>query len=268
MLKYALLLAVPLLAQEALRGSWGAEFSGDKVHLNIRTSGSNGFSNWGRTIKTSELSDVVRTDDNITFKLARDAGTFIFRGREDGRQNGGVWTFTPNSSYVQQLQKRGYDASDARDLFVFAVCDLSLANVDYLEQNTTDPLTTARFVKLCSHGVTPDYAKALSAAGYKNLDSDEMLQARDHGVSDDYIEEMHGLGYKVALEDLVRTRDHGVDGNFAADVRELGYKGVDIDGLIRLRDHGVTPSYIKRVNRAHGRQLDLAEVIRLRDHGY
>ncbi|HUP89078.1 MAG TPA: hypothetical protein VM100_07010 [Longimicrobiales bacterium] len=296
MLKYALLLVLPILAQDALRGSWGAEFRGDQVHLNIRFSRGSGSSNWGRTYNKSELSDVVRSGDAISFKLVRAPGVFVFRGTEDDRQGGGTWTFTPNASYVQQLEKLGYTNLDTREhLFVFAVCDLSIDDVKYMETSTGDKLTAARLVKLCNHGVTPEYVRALSAAGYKNLDSEELLRARDHGVTSEYISEMRALGFKLALDDLVKTRDHGVDaefvrdfsgfgdltashyvklrdhgvdGEFAKDVRELGYKDVEPDELIKLRDHGVTISYIKRVNREHSRRLDLGEVIRLRDHAY
>src|SRR5207253_6814581 len=144
MLKYALLLVLPLFAQDALRGSWEAEFRRDEVHLNVRMSRGNGFSNWGRTYKLSELSDVVRNSDNITFKLTRPAGIFSFRGSDQNRDAGGTWTFTPNASYLREMDKLGYSDIAIQDLFVFGMCDLSVADAKYIEDATADRLTAPR----------------------------------------------------------------------------------------------------------------------------
>ena len=298
MMKLALLLVLPFFAQDNMRGSWDGQVHNDDriyINLNVRTNHGMGYSNYGRTFQRSELSDVVRANGDISFRLTREAGVIVFKGKEDGDQMGGTWTFTPSANYRQQLEKLGYREAMDEDMFVFSVSNLTIADVKYLEDATSDRLTIEQMVRMCNHAATADFVRSLASAGYSNLSSDEIVRARDHGVSPEYVAGMKGLGFKLALEDLVRTRDHGVTpefvrefagyddmtaagfvrlrdhgvtGRFMQDVRELGYKDVDPEDLVRLRDHGVTPSYIRKVNDEYGRKVDLDRIVQLRDRGF
>jgi len=297
MFKLALLLALPLFAQTTLRGTWEGQFHShdDGLFLNVRMDRGASYSSYGRTLKRSDLSDVVRSNGDISFRLTREAGNIVFRGKEDGDQMGGTWSFTPSATYAQGLDRLGIkDVLDVQ-MFVFAISDVTVADVKYLQDATGDKLSADELVRMVNHGATPDYVRGLAAAGYTGMSAEEIVRARDHGVTGDFISGMKNLGFKLAMEDLVKTRDHGVTpefvrefagfddvtaagfvrlrdhgvtGRFMRDVRELGYKDVDLDDLVRLRDHGVTTSYITKVNNEYGRKVDLERIVQLRDRGF
>jgi hypothetical protein len=291
-----LIAAGSLAAQDVLRGNWGAEF-GRRVHLNMRSDfGSRGgYSNYGRTFDRSELRELIINGDHISFRLVRDAGTLIFEGRGNDERGDGWFTFTPSQSYRDQLAKMGFSGLTPANLFVFAMGDLSVADVRYLETATSDDLSSADLVRMVNHGVTPEFVKGLADAGFKGLDSEELTRtrdhgvtpefivelrkngydmslqeyvtARDHGVSEDYIAEMRQAGFKTGFESLKRAKDHGVDADFAQEFSELGYRDLTLGELVRLKDHGVSASFARRMNRKFGEMLGSNELVRLKDRG-
>jgi len=294
-LTVATLVAAPAPAQETLQGKWSGEFT-RRVVLNINTQlGDRGYSNYGRTFLRSELTDMARSGDRVRFRLVREAGVFVFDGEGGERNLSGTFTFTPSASYRQQLERMGFKGVTIDKLFVFAIGDLTIADVRYLDDATTDDITTTQLVRMVNHGVDVDFVKGIAAAGFTKLSTEELLRTRDHGVdpeyitamrkhgirltlpdyiravdhgvSDDYVEEMRELGFDVDFDQLLQSRDHGVDGDFVREFASLGYKDLSMSQLVRLRDHGVDGSFARRVNRDYGRQVGIDSLIRLRDRG-
>jgi len=295
----AVLMVGNLPAQETLTGSFEAAFRSNDVFLNLRVQlgGRYGFSNYGRTLPRSDVTDLVRSEDRATFRIVRPAGVLAFRGVSDGDAVSGRFVFTPDASYRQQLERMKYSSITPENLFVLAVADVSIPDVKDLEAATTDDLTMIQLVRMVNHGVTPEFVKGMLGAGFRTLSSDELVRvrdhgvtpeyiravrkygagpmtlqdfvsARDHGVSEDYIAEMREVGLDLRIPDLVRARDHGVSADFVKDMADVGYSKLDIDDYVRLRDHGVTASFARRQNRERGDRLSTSELIRMRDRGY
>lgn len=257
-------LAAPAAAQP-LDGAFTLRATTDgKVNINFQYG--DGHSNWGRTFERSELSNVSRNGDRITFTMRREPGSFQFDGRGTPDRAAGWFDFTPNSDFQRGMEKLGFRDVDAKDLFVFAMDGLTLDAVRQLQRLVSDTLDTDGLVKLINHGAGVGYIQSMTDAGFKGLRSDEYRRARDHGVSAEMAREMAALGLQLSLEELVRTRDHGVTADFVRDMRAAGHK-LTHEELIRTRDHGVTTEYIKRMGQLGHEGLPIQEYVRMRDHG-
>ena len=244
-------------------GRWDRD-TDTRVQLNLVYN--DGHSNYGRMVDRSALTDVVRTGDRITFALRREPGTFTFEGRGSLDRAAGWYGFTGNQEFRQQLEKLGFRDIEVKELFVFAMDDLTVANVRQLQQLVSNRLDTPELVRMINHGAGFNYVQAMTGLGFKNLTSDQYRRARDHGVSESYVREMADLGMKLSLEDLIRTRDHGVTPDFVRALRSAGFQ-VSHDELVRARDHGVSADYLQRMRGLGFDKLPLGEYIRLRDHG-
>lgn len=263
----ALLLAsvAPAIAQLDGTFTLRASDPGDRVNVNLQYGG-NGGSNYGRTIERSNLVDIARTGDRVTFNLRRSAGTFAFEGKGTMERAAGFYVFTPDSGFRREIERLGFKDVDDRALFVFAMDDLSIASIRQLQGLVADPLDTAQLVRLINHGAGVRYVQAMTDAGFVKLDSNDYRRARDHGVTPDFVREMATLGVKVPLAELIKLRDHGVT---AAYVREMRAAGHDVahDELVRAKDHGVSVDFVRRMSALGYQGLPLSDYVRMRDHG-
>jgi beta-lactamase regulating signal transducer with metallopeptidase domain len=89
-------------------------------------------------------------------------------------------------------------------------------------------------------GVTPEYARALVAAGFPSITADELMQARAVGVSGEYVRAMRSAGVQGTLDDFVELRAVGVDPSFAARAKASGMRVLRADDLVELRALGIS----------------------------
>lgn len=291
----ALLFTVPAGAQQ-LDGAFTlrAVQNGDRVNINFQYG--DGRSNWGRTFERSELSNVSRSGDRITFALRRDAGTFSFEGKGTPDRASGWYDFAPSAEFQRSMEKLGFRGIEPRDMFVFALDGLTIAGVGQLQGLIADSVDTDGLVRLINHGAGLKYVQSMTDAGFRKLRADEyrrardhgvsaefaremgdllgttfsleqLVRARDHGVSAEYVREMRSAGFKLSHEELIRARDHGVSVDFVKRMSQLGFEGLSIGEHIRMRDHGVTPDFVESMRDAGYTKLTAGELVRLRDHG-
>ena len=259
-------LTAPVAAQQ-LDGAFTLRSVQDADRVNINFQYADGHSNWGRTFDRSELSNVTRNGERITFALRREAGTFSFEGKGTLERAAGWYDFAPNADFQRAMEKLGFRDIDAKDLFVFAIEGLTVDATRQLQRLISDTLDTDGLVRLINHGAGVKYVQAMTDAGFKSLRADEYRRARDHGVSAEYARAMNELlGTKLALEELVRTRDHGVTPDYVRAMRDAGFK-LSHEELVRTRDHGVTVDFVKRMSQLGYDGLPIADYVRMRDHG-
>jgi hypothetical protein len=256
--------AMPAAAQ--LEGAFTLTSSTRDNRIQLNLVYEDGHSNHGRMVERSALTDVVRTGERLTFVLRREPGTFTFEGRGSLDRASGWYGFAANQEFRGELERLGYRDIEPKDLFVFALDDLTVGKVRQLQQLVSNKLDTDELVRLINHGAGFNYIQAMTGLGFKNLSSDEYRRARDHGVSESYVREMADLGMKLSLEELIRTRDHGVTAEYVRAIRSAGFQ-VSHEDLVRARDHGVTPEFLRRMQDFGYQGLPLDEYVRLRDHG-
>ena len=264
-LAIVLVTAAPAAAQLDGAFTLRASDSGERVNLNLQYAES-GRSNYGRTFERSALADVVQSGERITFALRRPAGAFAFEGRGTIDRAAGSYRFTPSGEFRGQIERLGFTDVDDQALFVFAMDNLSIAEVKQLQGLVSNALDTPELVRLINHGAGVRYIQAMTDAGFRKLESGEYRRARDHGVSAEFVAEMTALNVKVPLEQLVRLRDHGVSADY---VRQMRAAGLDVshEELVRARDHGVSADFVRRMGALGYQGLPLSDYVRMRDHG-
>ncbi|WP_114228571.1 MULTISPECIES: M56 family metallopeptidase [Sphingomonas] len=89
-------------------------------------------------------------------------------------------------------------------------------------------------------GVSPDWLRAMIAAGYQPRDAGDLTGARAVGVSPAYVAELAREGYRgLPLSDLTSMRAMGVDAAYIRQLRQQGHTGMTPDQLVQYRAMGI-----------------------------
>jgi beta-lactamase regulating signal transducer with metallopeptidase domain len=109
------------------------------------------------------------------------------------------------------------------------------------------------------------YLDAIEAAGFKNLDVDEIIAMKVQGVTPEYIKAMHDLGLQPTPEEVVGMRVQGVTPEYVRDMRTVA-QNLSIDDLIGMKVQGVTLQYVREL-RELGLQAGADEIVGMKVQG-
>jgi len=267
-----LALLPPLVLGGVQNGSWslGASDQPGSVEFSLQSSqGDDHFS----TSSTWKLADLRGLDwagaakHDVSFAIARDAGTIDCKGFVQDQRGVGLFTFASNPQYRPEMAKLGFDFDD-RELLSATIFDVSLDFARAMKTLSVRGLDAGKLLAFRIHGVTPQFVRDLRAAGLEAADAGKLIAFRIHGVTPEFVNELHSSGMKVNDEEkLIAFRIHGVSPEFIRDLRSAGIDTADPDKLIALRIHGVTPEYIEGLRSKGMQNLTLDQLISLRIHG-
>jgi beta-lactamase regulating signal transducer with metallopeptidase domain len=112
------------------------------------------------------------------------------------------------------------------------------------------------------------FLAALVAAGYGNLEVDDIIMLRSNGIDANFLRELAQSGWtKVTPRDMVDLHNNGVNGDFLRAIKDAGLSDVGIRQAIELRQQGVSPVYVHAIREAGLNSVGLREVITLRQSG-
>ncbi len=109
------------------------------------------------------------------------------------------------------------------------------------------------------------YLDAMEAAGFKNLDVDEIIAMKVQGVTPEYIKAIHDLGLQPTAEEVVGMRVQGVTPEYIRDMRTVA-QNLSIDELIGMKVQGVTLQYVREM-RELGLQPGADEIVGMKVQG-
>jgi beta-lactamase regulating signal transducer with metallopeptidase domain len=115
-------------------------------------------------------------------------------------------------------------------------------------------------------GISVDYQRAMAQAGFPNLSSDQLAEARAGGVSPEYARDMRATGMRLSLDDVVEARNMGLSAAYIAAMRGFGIKG-DLDDYQGMRSVGVTADFVRRLRSRGIKTTDPDELTSLRAAG-
>ena len=267
-----LALLSPIAFGAVQNGSWslGPSDQPGSVEFSLQSSeGKDHFS----TSSTWKLADLRGLDwaaaakHDVSFAIARDAGTVDCKGFVQDQHGAGLFTFQPNPQYRPEMAKLGFEFDD-RELFSATLFDVSFDFARTMKSAAVRGLDAGKLLAFRIHGVTPQFVRDLRGAGLEAADAGKLIAFRIHGVTPEFVNELRGAGLKVTDEDkLIAFRIHGVSAEFAGQIGHLGFPHAPPDQLIALRIHGVTPEYIEGLRSKGMQNLTLDQLISLRIHG-
>jgi beta-lactamase regulating signal transducer with metallopeptidase domain len=104
------------------------------------------------------------------------------------------------------------------------------------------------------------YLDAMEAAGFKNLDVDEIIAMKVQGVTPEYIKAIRDLGLQPSADEIVGMKVQGVTPEFVKELRVTGINP-DVDEIIGMKVQGVTAEFVKTLQSAGFKNLTCDDVI-------
>jgi bla regulator protein BlaR1 len=105
-------------------------------------------------------------------------------------------------------------------------------------------LDPSDFAGMKAVGVTPEFARSLVAAGFRNIDADELTEARAVGLNGDYVRALTAAGVVGDIDDFVQLRAIGVPPGYAQLLRKSGYAIRSADKLVELWALRMSPGHL------------------------
>jgi hypothetical protein len=201
---------------------------------------------WGSGQSLADLhgltSDQLHaTHAAVAFTLTRDAGTFTFEGTVLLGIGRGGYQFVPDPTYSAKLSALGYGpvGDDAITIMLMAVRDVSLDYAAEVKYSLKD-VQLSDLARLQDHGVSLDFIRAVTLAGYANLTAEEVVRFRDHGIDEAFLRGLKTSGAPdLSADEIIKLHDHGVRPDYVARIHSAGYGDLTVDQIIKLHDHGV-----------------------------
>jgi hypothetical protein len=263
--------------QGAITGEWLAEFNRknpDEVQFTvIRRSAGGGQHNSSNGISLGELQGLTREQafgakTDVNFRLVREAGTFQCEGTFREGKGAGLWTLTPNQSFVSAMQSRGYNNLSEDDLFSAALFDINIKGIEDLKAAGYDRLSFKELVEASIFKVTGDFAREMKSAGFDNLAFKQLVEARIFKVDAQYAREVEGMGFgRQPLKALVETRIFKITPEFIREMRSTGFENLTLQQLTEMSIHKVTPEFVNGIKAEGYPSVSQREAVNLKIHG-
>jgi beta-lactamase regulating signal transducer with metallopeptidase domain len=115
-------------------------------------------------------------------------------------------------------------------------------------------------------GISAQYQRAMAQAGFPNLSSDDLAEARAGGVSPEYARDMRATGMPLTLDDVIEARNMGLSAAYIATMRGFGIKA-GLDDYQGMRSVGVTADFVRKLRSRGIKTTDPDELTSLRAGG-
>jgi hypothetical protein len=262
--------AVLSAAQDTSRGEWTITRSDNpgKVSFSLTHKQHGGRSQHESDWPTGafpgvDLSKPGRQD--VRFTIARDAGRLDCEGFLDNGEGAGIFHFSPDSKYPQEMKALGFDLDDETQ-YTMAVMDVSLAFAGQMKNEKLEDLDAHRLVEFRIFNVTTEFIDGLRSAGLKISDSQQLVAFRIHGVTPEMVRYLRQAGYDPDADQLVAMRIHGATPEFIEQLKKEGYNHVNIDDLISFRIHGVSPQFVEKLQHLGYSHPEPDQLVTMRIH--
>jgi hypothetical protein len=264
-------------AQETLSGEWTAEINKknpEKVQLNFSRRTAKGGNNMhGSTYTLDALQNLSREQISgvnapVRFQFVREAGTIDCEGSFTAGRGKGTWRFTPNQSFAQAMQSRGFANLDSEKLFVATTLNLTVKYADDLKSMGFGTLSIDDVFKGRIFDISPEFAGEMKATGFPNLDLEDLVKARIFKVDADFVRQVTAMGFeKLDMEQMTKLRIFNVTPEFLRDVKNLGFQNLDIEDLVKFRIFKVSPEFINEVRAEGFSNASIEDLVSLKIHG-
>ncbi len=251
----------------SMNGYWNATIKGDEVEVSFQTK--TATSNWNstHTFKKSEFSALPTSESDFT--LTREAGTMAFKGKFEGNEGYGKYTFSENTDFKTYLEKEGIEGVKESMMVHLFMSNINRDYIAFLKQNGYKDITKSNLQDLAIHGLTKEVLTSYFATFNKqDLSLNKVVELKIHGVDAKYKKDLNDAGYiDVPTDQIVEAKIHGINGDYLKDLATSGYKNPSLQDVIEFKIHGVNGAFIKKMQAATERELSHNDIVEAKIHG-
>src|ERR1700734_2815970 len=211
-----LALLSPIAFGAVQNGSWslGPSDQPGSVEFSLQSSDGNDHYSTSSKWKLADLHGLdwaAAAKHDVSFAIARDAGTVDCKGFVQDQRGAGLFTFQPNPQYRPEMAKLGFEFDD-RELFSATLFDVSFDFARTMKSAAVRGLDAGKLLAFRIHGVSAEFAGQIGHLGFPHAPPDQLIALRIHGVTPEYIEGLRSKGMQnLTLDQLISLRIHGID---------------------------------------------------------
>lgn len=252
----ALFLVGAASAAQSINGTWELQRVGGTPYIEMRLSSTDAHEG-ENTIHSGDhykAADFGLTDARVDgatsqtqFGLQRAAGTFAFSGMLGNGRGGGVFTFTPDDTFVAGLNSRGLKPDNNRGLLAAGNVDLTLPYIDSIRSAGYPNLSFDKMLAFRALHVTPQSIADLRAV-FGTMREDDVISSTALGVTKSYVDEMHGMGVEhVTPQKAVEFKALHITPEYVAGLAQLGYAKLTPDQIVQFKAMRIDAAYLKHL---------------------
>jgi beta-lactamase regulating signal transducer with metallopeptidase domain len=283
----------------SMKGLWQAEVIGNEVCIGFNNNLKGG--NWNSTecFDKKELSDMPTEEKEFTIKRA--SGTMTLKGKFEGSEGYGRFTFTENAEFKTYLEsqgatglkestmlhcffadmdkdfigfmnQKGYTSLSRKQIEELAIfrMDKNLVTyyLDFFKKSGNNNPALKKLVELKIHGIDKEYINTLKTFGFVDVPIDKVLEAKIHGIDDEYLTSFakNKKEKRYSLEEMVEMKIHGIDGEYVAKIEGNG-KQLSQDEIVNAKIHGLDNIDVDKIEKSTGDKLDRDDLTSFAIHG-
>jgi hypothetical protein len=239
-------------AQNTSSGDWTASISKDnsKLQLNLeRRRTKAGRNHMGQSFEFSDFQGLTREQalagGPVSFSLVREAGRIDLEGSFQNGKGSGTFRFTGNPGFISAMKSRGFNFEQSSN------------DSEENEENRLFAATTLN--------VTTALADDLVAAGFTNLQVEDLFKAAIFKISSTFAREMKASGFQnLTMEDLVKARIFKIDPEFVRQVSQMGFDKEPFESLVKMQIFKVTPEFVAEMRNEGLSNLQIEDLVKLR----
>ena len=252
----AILVAFAAFAAAEMRsGVWTAELEDDGLSITLfQGRHHQGGNLMSLTIKLAQLDGVTteavtRSSTDVKFALVRAAGVFSFDGHFASGKGAGHFTFTPDPTFLRDMEQLGFSGFRDDELVLYAAQDLTPASLRELKSMGYE-IRQKDLDEIAVFHITPALVREYASLGYPNLKLDELVELRVGNVDAAYIKEMRSLGFEhVSAKELAELGIQNVTPKYVREMR-AAIPNVSPSQLEELKIANITPARIETYRKA------------------
>jgi beta-lactamase regulating signal transducer with metallopeptidase domain len=250
----------------SITGFWNADVRNDEVCVNFNSRNNDWNMMTSHCYDKKEFGNMPKQESE--FQMIRQVGTITFKGKFEGNEGYGRFTFSGDETFKTYLESElGITKIKDIDLFHLFMQNINRDYIAFLKQNGFNKITKSQLIQLAIHGLDDKVLKTYLASFNKSeLNIDKLIQFKIHGVDGDYIKEMRAVFPSLSADELVQGRIHGVDSEFITELKNAKVEFSGFDQLIQFKIHGVNGDFAQKMNNANKKQMQADELINAKIH--
>jgi beta-lactamase regulating signal transducer with metallopeptidase domain len=284
----------------SMKGLWQAEVNGNEVCIVFNNNLKGG--NWNSTecFDKKELSELPTEEKEFTIKRA--SGTMTLKGKFEGSEGYGRFTFTENTEFKSYLEsqgatglkestmlhcffadmdkdfigfmnQKGYTSLSRKQIEELAIFRMDKNMVtyylDFFKKSGNNNPALKKLVELKIHGIDKEYINTLKTFGFVDVPIDKVLEAKIHGIDDEYLTSFakNKKDKRYSLEELIEMKIHGADGYYVAKIEGNSGKQLSQEEIVNSKIHNLDNIDVDKIEKSTGDKLDRDDLTSFAIHG-